>query len=438
VWALAGAAVWVALEMIQAHALGGFPWNLIGVSQYQMTPLIQIASVTGVYGVSFLVVWVSLLLFSAVRAIFSKPHSRYAWQPEIFLPLFVVIGLFAWGEIKLSGQNPPSGTFPVTLVQPSIPQSLIWDESQDQRRFQQLLELSKETLADVSANSHPSQVLIWPESAVPEFDDAAYVAITNFVRSAKIWLIFNADDFVPRPNATNKYDNYDYNAAFQIDPQGLFAGVYHKQKLVIFGEYIPLVDWLPFVKWFTPITGSFAAGNEPVQFKMIVRSENKPPSETDSNATPTIPVSISGAPALVQASPLICFEDTFPQVARKSVQRDTDFLVNLTNDGWFGQSAEQWQHMANAVFRTVENGVPLVRCSNNGITCWIDAQGRIRNVFRDNNGSVYGAGAMAIDLPIQKHAQTFYNRHGDWLGWLSLAVFVMMLGFKIARRGAIR
>ncbi len=173
-----------------------------------------------------------------------------------------------------------------------------------------------------------------------------------------------------------------------------WAAIYHKQKLVIFGEYIPLVRWLPFVKWFSPITGGFAAGNEPVQFELrIAHSELR---------TTNSPFEIRN-PAFVTASPLICYEDMFPQVARRAVRDDTDFLVNLTNDGWFGQSAEQWQHMAGAVFRAVENGVPLVRCCNNGVTCWIDAHGRVREIFRDNNGSVYGMGALTIDLPLEKH-----------------------------------
>ncbi len=105
-WSLAGAATWVGLEIIRAHFLGGFPWNLLGTSQYQLTPLIQIASVTGVYGISFLVVWVSLSLFSAVRAIVSKPDSRFAWQPEVFLPLVVVAVLFAFGGFQMRTRQP--------------------------------------------------------------------------------------------------------------------------------------------------------------------------------------------------------------------------------------------------------------------------------------------------------------------------------------------
>jgi apolipoprotein N-acyltransferase len=400
-WALLGAATWVALEMIRARFLGGFPWNLLGTSQFKLVPLIQIASVTGVYGISFLVVWTSLCFFSAVRMVFAKPDSRFAWQPEIFLPLFVVAGLFAFGEIKLNGQNPPDSTLHVTMIQPSVPQNLIWDESQNANRFQQLLELSE------SALSNKTDLLIWPEAAVPQFDDASYAAITNLIRSHHVWMIFNADDVVQKINPAAK-DDYDvFNSAFLFDPDGNCEAVYHKRKLVIFGEYIPLVRWLPFVKWFTPIQGGYEAGDFPTQFEM---SDLK-----------------------IKTSPLICFEDIFPQTARKSVESDTDFLVNLTNDGWFGKGAEQWQQMAAAIFRAVENGVPLVRCCNNGVTCWIDANGHVREIFKDDTGGIYGAGAMTIDLPLQSHAQTFYNRHGDWFGWSCVGIFFILLCRKIAR-----
>lgn len=398
-WSLAGAAVWVGLEMIRSRLFGGFPWNLIGVSQFQLTPLIQIASVTGVYGVSFLVVWVSLSLLSAVKTILRRPMIRFAWQSDIFLPLFVIVAAFAFGSVRVRDQNPPTSTFRVTLIQPSIPQTLIWDENENTNRFYQLLALSENAL------KNKTDLLIWPESAVPEFSKPVFYAITNLVRAHHVWLIFNADDAVWRPDAKNKDDYDDFNAAFLFDPNGDCAGIYHKQKLAIFGEYIPLVRWLPFVKYLTPITGSFTSGNQPVTFEL-----------SDPN---------------VKAAPLICFEDVFPQLARKCVRDDTDFLVNLTNDGWFSESAEQWQHMANAVFRAVENGVPLVRCANNGLTCWIDSNGRVREIFKDKNGSVYGVGSMTIELPLSQSAgnrtTTFYNRHGDMFGWACVAVAILVL-----------
>ncbi len=439
-WSLAGAAAWVALEMVRARLFGGFPWDFLGVSQYQMVPLIQIASVTGVYGVSFLVVWFSLSLFSAARAIFGSPTRRFVWQAEMILPLLAVISLFIFGYVRAGQGNPTGTTLRVTLVQPSIPQTLIWNPAQDAKRFQQLLQLTEKMLAEnenqesnrrasnggviqildpSEQNSVPSEIgtarlsgktdlLIWPESAVPKmvrYDEETYRAVTGLARSNRVWMIISSDDAEPPSNGSTNPDDADYfNSAFLVAPDGRLAGVYQKRKLVIFGEYIPLVRWLPFVKYLTPITGSFTPGDQPVTFEL--------------------------SDLHVNAAPLICFEDTFPETARASAKKGVDFLVNLTNDGWFGDSAAQWQHMATAVFRTVENNLPLIRCANNGITCWIDPYGRVRQIFRDKIGSVYGMGAMTVDVPMSMdgagRTQTFYNRHGDWFGWVCVVVGLLV------------
>jgi apolipoprotein N-acyltransferase len=431
-WSLAGAAVWVALEMIRVRFLGGFPWNPLGASQYQLIPLIQIASVTGVYGISFLVVWVSLSLFSAGRMIFRRPAFRFAWQMEIFLPLAAVAALFAFGFARMNGQNPPGATLRITLVQPSIPQALIWDPNANTNRFRQLLELSERAL------TNQTDLLIWPESAVPEFefDVANYSAITNLVRTHHLWLIFNAEDYVWRSGAGTNNDYDVFNAAFLFNPEGRCAAVYHKQKLVIFGEYIPLVRWLPFVKWFTPITGSFASGDRAVPFEMDIHPERRPPARHEANADIPDAGSETAAPNRVKTATLICYEDIFPQLAREYVQDDTDFLVNLTNDGWFGDGAAQWQQAAAAIFRAVENGVPLVRSTNNGLTCRVDSHGRLREIFKDKTGSEYGVGSMTVEIPLrqpgEKRAPTFYNQHGDWFGWLCVGVTGILFVVKIS------
>ena len=131
----------------------------------------------------------------------------------------------------------------------------------------------------------------------------------------------------------------------------------------------------------------------------------------------------------VKVSVLICFEDVFPQLARHYVDDDTDFLVNLTNDGWFGEGAAQWQHGGAAIFRAIENGLPLVRCSNTGLTCWVDSCGRLRQIFRSDQHGIYGPGFMTARITGavagEKRAPTFYRRYGDWFGWncVGLALF---------------
>ena len=397
-WGIACAAVWVALEMVVARFLGGFPWNLLGDSQYQMTPLIQVAAFTGVYGVSFLVVWTSLSLLGAGMVIVRRPVMQSAWVGEIILPVVAVSGLYLTGYEKLLRPEQASPEVTVALVQPSIPQTILWDSAKNEQSFKDLLALSERAL------TNKPDVLIWPESAVPEmirYDEATYRAVTGLARAHKVWIILSSDDGEALPTETNYF-----NSSFLISPTGELAGEYRKQHLVMFGEYVPFAKWLPFLKWVTPITGGYTPGDRAAPFEM-----------GDLN---------------VKVSVLICFEDTFPQVARRYVDDDTDFLVNITNDGWFGEGAAQRQHAAAALFRAVENGLPLVRCTNTGLTCWIDASGRIRREFRSAQDGIYGTGFMTVRIPVlrpgEKRAKTFYRQHGDAFGWACVCFAMVRIG----------
>jgi apolipoprotein N-acyltransferase len=407
-WAIYGAALWVALEMLRDRLFSGFPWNPLGASQYQMTPLIQIASVTGIYGVSFLVVWVSLSLLSAGLMVVLRPTMRSIWAGEIILPALVVALIFNFGFRQLLRDSAPEHTLNVTLIQPSIPQTLIWDTSRDLDRFRELVQLSEQAL------TNRTDLLVWPEAAVPSYarwDTNIYSAITNLVRQHHVWLILGSDD-VGRPALPAAPDKFEYyNASFLVSPDGEFVSRYIKRNLVVFGEYIPLVRWLPFIKWFTPIEGGFTSGNHPVPF-------------------------ILDHPH-VKTSSLICFEDIFAQTAREASDEDTDFLVNLTNDGWFGENGAQGQQAAAALFRTVENRIPLIRCCNNGLTGWVDAQGRLRQVFHDDRGTIYGPGYLTVQVPLlapgEKRAPTFYHQHGNWFGWTCVGIVGITIVTRVLR-----
>jgi apolipoprotein N-acyltransferase len=409
-WAFRSAVIWVALEMILARIFGGFPWNLLADSQYRMVPLIQFASFTGVYGISFLIVWTSVSLLCGVASILGKPTMRSPWMAEIILPFTAIVVAMFYGFHQLAQPFTQDREVKVALIQPGIPQTMIWNPTNDLVRFADLIRLSKESL------TNKPDVVIWPEAALPglpRYERELADPISNLARDHKAWLIIGADDAEATPTATNYF-----NASFLISPDGTLENSYRKRGLVIFGEYIPLERWLPFIKWFTPITGSYTAGDGPVQFGLT--------------ATGTVPATKA------QTSVLICFEDVFPHIARKSVQVDTDFLVNITNDGWFGEGAAQWQQAAAATFRTIENGVPLIRCANTGITCWIDAHGCWRQVYADKTGSVYGVGFMIAAIPLpDKHSQTFYNQHGDVFGWACVGlVALFILKSKLTRKSA--
>jgi len=428
-WALTGAAIWGALEMVRARLLGGFPWTPLGVSQYKLLPLIQVASVSGVYGVSFIVVWCSLSLLLAGMAIVRHPTTRSVWVSEIILPVTALVALLIWGDRQLAQPSPSTRELQVAFVQPSIPQTMIWNSKENAARFKQVLELTQKALTAKPANpeSLRGKLLLWPEAALPSFDEASYTAITNLIRTHRIWMIFGADDVERRPDARGS-DEFDYfNSAFLFNPDGQFVASYRKRHLVMFGEYVPLARWLPFLKNLTPIRGGFTPGKKPVQF--VIGWWGERPREPGANGM----VGSSGASPYLQIkiSELICFEDIFPELARESVEDDTDFLLNLTNNGWFQESAAQWQHAATAIFRAIENGLPLLRCSNNGLTCWVDAHGRIREIFRDDAGSIYGAGVMTAQIPLlepgQTRPSTFYHHHGDWFGWACVGIGVVAL-----------
>ena len=392
-WAILCASAWTALEFARGLFLSGFPWNFLGVSQYRLLPVIQLASITGVYGVTFLVVWFSVAIGSAILVLARNPTLQRGWG-DVALPLLTLTWVVGFGMSKCLSAPLPARQLRVALVQPSIPQTLIFDPGADAERFGEVIALSERALES------KADVLVWPESAVPALTVENQQAIGRLLGSHPVWLLFCADSSeMLHSNAMAVY-----NSSFLLSPKGSVEGIYHKRRLVIFGEYIPLVRWLPFLRWLTPVGDGFTPGDRVVPFKL------------------------TGLAASI--STLICFEDAFPQEARSHVGPDTDFLVNLTNDGWFGDGPEQKQHAVMALFRAVENGIPLVRCTNNGLTCWVDAQGRIREVL-EAGGSIYAPGFIAPEIPLRdpNRGRTFYNQHGDWFGWGCCGMSVLALLF---------
>jgi apolipoprotein N-acyltransferase len=396
-WALSGASAWVALEMIASRLFTGFPWNLLGSTQWQMTPLIQITAFTGIYGVSFVLVWFALSLVSAFWMLLHRPAQRSSCMAEMIVPLVAVAAIYSAGFSRLTHAPKLERNIKLTLVQPSIPQTLIWDETKSDERFQQLTHLSELAL------TNPTDILLWPEAAVPKllrYDSNTFSAVTTLARSHHVWMIIGADDAEPEHEGQPDGKALFYNSSFMIDRDGRLAGRYRKRNLVIFGEYMPFARWLSFLQILAPIGEGYRRGEGCVPFLM---------------------------PDLAaKTSVLICFEDLFPHYVREYVDDDTDFLVNLTNNGWFGESAAQWQHAVSALFRAVENGVPLVRCSNNGLTCWVDPWGRMQRLFADPDGSVYGAGIMTAEVSLPpagtKWPATYYRLHGDVFGWSCVAL----------------
>lgn len=395
--------------MAVARLLTGFPWNLLGVSQARILPVIQIASYTGVYGVSFLLAWFSVSLACAGLNLIARPTAARLWLGDLLFPMVGVAFVCWFGMRQITRSDAPPGRIRIALIQPSIPQTLIWDPKENTNRFQQLLRLTRKALEE------KPDLLVWPEAAIPNilrYEPETYEEVRNLATDHHVWLIVGADDAVPRDDSGTGRDFDYYNSSFLINPAGEIAATYRKRKLVIFGEYVPLARWLPFLKHFTPISDGFKSGTTATPFEL---------------------------PELaIKTSVLICFEDTFPHLVREYAGGEIDFLLNLTNNGWFGESAAQWQHAANAAFRAVENELPLVRCANNGLTCWVDARGGMHEIFFRDSADIYGAGYKIVEVPIAKDGSrreaTFYNRHGDWFGWGCVGLTIGLLASAVLSR----
>ncbi|MCK9315332.1 MAG: apolipoprotein N-acyltransferase [Verrucomicrobia bacterium] len=429
-FSLFAASAWVTLEWVRGWLFSGFAWNMLGVSQHDNIPLAQLASWTSVYGISFLMVafsiswiiggydWISALksnhaLKEDMRERFMGVFSTRYFKEGAFWLLILCL-LIGWGSHTISkkSQRPTHQaqmTFSIALVQPGIPQTLLWDPQENENRFFELLQ----TTRDMIGTNH-IDLLVWPEAALPgyiRYDSEISNLVSKMAIDLRCPIIFCSDDVEPDPKNSEK--KHFLNCAFMMDDQGNLIERYAKRHLVIFGEYVPLYEYLPFLKYFTPITGNYSTGKEAKTFPWP--NKHNP------------------------ISPLICFEDVFPEEVRKHASGTVSALVYLVNAGWFKQSSAHWQHLANAQFRSIENALPAIRCTQNGITCWIDRSGRVHEIFYDQSGNPYGKGGQIIKIPVGEvfsdAPQSFYRRAGNIFAWCCIVWFLREVVFSFLRRG---
>jgi apolipoprotein N-acyltransferase len=359
---------------------------------------------TGVYGVSFVITWLSVSGFCAAMSL-AADRRRPQWSLlQLVPPLAVLAGVLAFGRHELSRVDDAPRRLKIALVQPAIPQSKIWDPNEGTNRFLKLLQISRVALAE------KPDLLVWPEAALPEMitrDQFTQDAIVNLLHPFNSWMILGASDYESPPYAAGPEATRWFNGAFLITPDGQMAARYHKRHLVPFGEFMPGARWFPFLARFRKAGAGLASGDRPGLFHMT---------------EPTARLSV-----------LICYEDLLPHEVRECLEEQTDGLLNLTNDGWFGNSGAQWLHTVNALFRAVELHVPLVRCCNNGITCWIDTGGQLHDVYFPGSRNEYQSGFKIVEVPLAGAQAgpppTFYRQYGDVFGWGCVAL-VLLLALK--------
>jgi apolipoprotein N-acyltransferase len=394
-------ALWVALEWIRGHALSGFPWGLAGYSLVPALPLVQISALTGVYGLSFLVV-----LVNASIAAWLGPAPKQDGALRLSAAtLLILVGALAFGAraMRLPAESGPEVR--IGLIQANIPQDQKWSSGQAERILEK-----HERLTEAAA-AQGARIILWPESSSPfplsrpvsgsprvMADDAYRQRLEALARRTGASILFGTVDYRVIGGETRAL-----NAAALVRPDATWSETYAKMHLVPFGEYVPLAPVLSFVNRLAQgAIGEFAPGRKPV-------------------------VTRAGA---LSIGTLICYETIFPELVGRFPRHGADLLANLTNDAWFGKSSGPHQHLQMSVLRAVENRRYLIRAANTGISAIVDPRGQVIARSRLQETRVILGGVRAV------RGQTLYARVGDVFAFLCviLTSAALVAAFAAGRR----
>jgi apolipoprotein N-acyltransferase len=403
-WRILGtAAIWTIFEWLRGQGIFGFTWGWLGYSQSSMPNLIQMAAFTGVPGITFLMVLHNAALAEVVSP-FKKPILRRLLPLALIWMLFVAVVLL--GAVHHSAaetriQDAP--TLRVAIIQPNFKMPQPNELTQPWSQRDAVADFAKfKAMTRQAAAAHPD-LIIGPESAMSwslDTEDAAFPKVSELAREAKTWLLLGSPY---QDEARNTY-----NSAYLFSPGGKIAARYDKVQLVPFSEFVPGRKWLPGIRHYPVREFDFAAGKS---FEPISMNSQK-------------------------LGVAICFESIFPRISRALVNKGAEFLVIITNDGWFGQTAAAAQHRQMAVFRAVETRAWVARAAASGISCFIAPSGRIvKEIGLQKKGiisaEIWGRG---------ERENTFYVKHGDWFVIMCALIAVICLGWvatkKMCRKNA--
>lgn len=369
---------WVAMEWARLGVIGQL-WNAVGYSQAYVPWLIQTARWGGVYAVSFLILAVN----TSLAYLFLRRTSR-AVLPTASVILFVVLVALAanLSSGSQSDVNSTEGPAAVLIaVQPNVPMDPVESPAEMAALIKRHRTLSEEALGEwdkttaIRHDAETPRVVIWPESPMNftyARDSEFREFVAEFAQRNRVSVIFNSQE--PAPGGGS------YNAAVLINEEGRLVAQYDKIRLLPFGEYVPLPRWLPGVRWIPVLVGDFTPGVD----------------------YPLLPI------GRARAGLFICFESAFPSIASRFAGDGADVLINISNDGYLGRTPVMRQHLANTVFRAVENARPVARVTNTGITAFITARGEVTEA----TGGFQTATRTWTIRPATG-GQTFYTRRGD-------------------------
>jgi apolipoprotein N-acyltransferase len=385
-------ALWVTLEWLRGWFFIGFPWGALGYSQYRFHDLVQIVEVTGVYGVSAVLVLFNVVVASVLRERGASVRRRLPALMTVTVLLVVLPALGRWRTANLAAA-PITGQIRIGLAQGNVAQDQKWEASFQNETMSRYRDLTDSAVHD------GAQMVVWPETAAPFFFQEPGVLrddVLELARSTKTPLVIGAPAF--RQTESGRIEQR--NRAYLLSPSGEEAGHYDKIELVPFGEYVPYARVLFFVDRLVTSIATLGAGDLATVFR--------------------VPQGRFGV--------LICYEGVFPALTRRFVDDGAQFLVNITNDAWYGHTSAPYQHLVQASFRAIENRVPLVRAANTGISAVIDPDGRIRW-----EGPLFET-LWHVDDVRWSGVRTFYTRFGDVFVWLCVVVTALgVLGAAIRK-----
>lgn len=378
---IAFCAMWGITEWVRSWLFTGFPWNPAGSVWAKWPSMIQTASVWGTFGLSAITVFIAGLPGLAVD--FGKKTYWPVWAPVL-----LISALAAFGTQRLKSAPAVSDTVNgvrIRLVQPNIPQGKKWSRDAAEQNFMKLVHLSRSEGAEKVSH------VVWPETATQfllEEDDFAKGMVVSALTPSAILLAGSLRTERDEKGRVLKL----FNSIIALNDLGIPLGRYDKSHLVPFGEYVPLAGLFPFIRKITPVSMDLSVGKG-AYTTVIPR---------------TLPIGM-----------LVCYEVIFPgRVADRKIR--PYWLVNVTNDGWYGISAGPHQHFVSAQMRAVEEGLPLARSANTGISGMIDAYGRITASL-----ALGTQGVVDADLPRRTEKQTFYGKYGNSV---PLALCLLLLG----------
>jgi apolipoprotein N-acyltransferase len=374
---------WTALEWVRLGVTGQL-WNALGYSQAYHPFLIQPAKWGGVYVISFFIVAVN-----AIVALLVTRRTRWTIAAAVLIPLgIVLLMLDAHRMTMLDFVYSVEGDVRVVAVQPNVPMTLV--KTVDEMNALRERHVSLSTKALNSLGDHPGpRIVIWPESPMNftyGSDRSFQEFVAGFTRQNHASLIFNSLEAAPADGA--------YNSALLVNEQGRLISQYDKIRLMPFGEYVPLPQWLPGASLITGLVGEFTPGSN---YTLMPFGNRK-------------------------AGVFICIESAYPWIARRLASDGASVLINISNDGYLGPTAVMRQHLANAIFRAVENGRPVLRVTNSGLTAYINARGRVGDLTRP-----FEADVRIWSIERSDSRNTFYTRHGDLFVQICAALTLILL-----------